>query len=61
FEFAKTMLQEIHVAASPGIDFGKNQTQKYIRFSYTRGIEHMKEGVDRMRNWLKDNKHIKKS
>ena len=52
FEFAQKLLKEIHVAVTPGIDFGQNNTDKYIRFSYTRSIEHMKEGVERLKNFL---------
>ncbi len=52
FEFAEKLLKEIHVAVTPGVDFGENNTDKYIRFSYTRSIEHMKEGVKRIKNFL---------
>lgn len=52
YAFAKQMLQEIQVAATPGIDFGSNGTEKYLRFAYTRSIEEMAEGVARMKAWL---------
>ena len=52
FEFAEKLLDEIHVAVTPGIDFGNNNTEKYIRFSYTKSIEHMKEGIERIKNFL---------
>ncbi len=52
FEFAEKLLKEIHVAVTPGIDFGQNNTEKYIRFSYTRNIEHMEEGVKRLKDFL---------
>ena len=52
FEFAKKMLQETHVATTPGKDFGTNKTEQYLRFAYTRDIEHMKEGVRRIKKWL---------
>ena len=51
-QFAKQMLAEIQVAATPGIDFGNNHTCHYLRFAYTRDIEHMREGVERMKQWL---------
>ena len=51
-QFAKQMLAEIQVAATPGIDFGNNHTRHYLRFAYTRDIEHMREGVERMKQWL---------
>lgn len=57
FAFAKELLENIHIATTPGIDFGKNKGKEYLRFAYTRDIEHMKEGIQRLKNYLKiDNK-----
>ncbi len=53
FDFAKELLEEIHIATTPGIDFGSNNTNQYLRFAYTRDIEHMKEGVRRLKEYLK--------
>lgn len=53
YEFAKKLLEEIHVATTPGIDFGSNNTNKHIRFAYTKNIEHMKIGIERLKNFLK--------
>lgn len=50
--FAKQLLKEIHVAITPGVDFGKNNTDIYIRFAYTRDINHMEEGIKRLKNHL---------
>ncbi|MCW9699582.1 pyridoxal phosphate-dependent aminotransferase [Avibacterium sp. 20-129] len=52
YEFAKKMLAEIQVAATPGIDFGENGTKHYLRFAYTRDIEHLRKGVERIKRWL---------
>ena len=52
YEFAKQMLHEIQVATTPGIDFGQNGTKRYLRFAYTRNIEHLQEGVNRIKRWL---------
>ncbi|WP_122893141.1 aminotransferase class I/II-fold pyridoxal phosphate-dependent enzyme [Arcobacter peruensis] len=52
FAFAKELLENIHVATTPGIDFGSNKTNQYIRFAYTRDIEHMKEGIKRLKEYL---------
>ena len=52
YSFSKELLEKIHVAVTPGVDFGKNNTDKYIRFAYTRDISHLKEGVERLRNYL---------
>ena len=53
FEFAKELLSEVHVATTPGVDFGNNGTKKYLRFAYTREIEHMREGIERIKKYLK--------
>ena len=52
FAFAKELLENIHVATTPGIDFGSNRTHHYLRFAYTRSIEHMREGISRLRDYL---------
>lgn len=54
YSFAMELMENAHVAVTPGIDFGVNQTKKYIRFAYTRNIEHMAEGVKRIKNYLKN-------
>lgn len=56
FVFAQELLKEIHVATTPGMDFGANNTHKYLRFAYTRDIEHMKEGVNRLKKYLQSRK-----
>ncbi len=53
FNFVKELLEKIHVAVTPGIDFGTNNTKSYIRFAYTRNIDHLKEGVERIKKLLK--------
>eukprot|EP01029_Cantina_marsupialis_P015074 TRINITY_DN33028_c0_g2_i2.p1 TRINITY_DN33028_c0_g2~~TRINITY_DN33028_c0_g2_i2.p1 ORF type:complete len:372 (-),score=45.69 TRINITY_DN33028_c0_g2_i2:692-1807(-) len=53
FAFAKELLEKIHIATTPGIDFGSNETKKYLRFAYTRDISHMKEGIKRLKEYLK--------
>jgi len=53
FAFAKELLDNIHIAVTPGIDFGVNKTHNYIRFAYTRDIPHMSEGIERLKKYLK--------
>ena len=50
--FSEELLREIHIAVTPGIDFGSHGTNHYLRFSYTRSIEHMREGVERLVGYL---------
>lgn len=45
------LLQEAGVAVTPGIDFGQNG-EGFLRFSYATGLERMKGGVRRMREWM---------
>ncbi len=52
FAFSKELLENIHIATTPGVDFGSNKTNQYIRFAYTRDIEHMKEGIKRLKKYL---------
>jgi aspartate/methionine/tyrosine aminotransferase len=52
FEFAKRMLEEAHVAATPGVDFDPFHGRNFIRFSYARSAEDMQEAVGRIARWL---------
>lgn len=55
YEFAKRLLREAKVATTPGVDFGKNKTNQYIRFAYTRNLDELKEGVRRIKEFLSKN------
>jgi aspartate/methionine/tyrosine aminotransferase len=46
--FALALLEEEGVAATPGIDFGANDTRHFIRFAYTRGLEELGVGMERI-------------
>ena len=46
--FALALLDEEAVAATPGIDFGANGTRHFIRFAYTRGLEELGAGIERI-------------
>jgi len=50
------LLKNIQVASTPGLDFGQNKSNVYLRFAYTRDIEHLKEGVERLKAYLKNKK-----
>ncbi len=52
FSFCQKLLEDIGVALTPGIDFGKNQAHKHLRFAYTTSMERLKIGVDRLKNYL---------
>jgi aspartate/methionine/tyrosine aminotransferase len=53
FEFAKQMLEQAHVAATPGLDFDPILGRSFIRLSYARSAAEMREAVDRIAHWLK--------
>jgi len=53
FEFARAMLEKTHVAATPGLDFDPIHGRQFIRFSYARSAEEMREAVARIARWLK--------
>jgi aspartate/methionine/tyrosine aminotransferase len=45
------LLQEQGVAATPGIDFGSNETQHFVRFAYTRNMSDLEEAAGRIRRF----------
>jgi aspartate/methionine/tyrosine aminotransferase len=50
--FALELLQREAVAATPGIDFGANDTGRFVRFAYTRGMDELEEAAARIRRFL---------
>ena len=53
FEFASKMLEQAHVAATPGIDFDPVHGRRFIRFSYARSAAEMRDAVARIAQWLR--------
>nr|WP_311272075.1 MULTISPECIES: aminotransferase class I/II-fold pyridoxal phosphate-dependent enzyme [unclassified Rhizobium] len=52
-EFAKRMLAEIDVAATPGMDFDPLEGHRALRFSYAGSVSDIAEAVGRIAGWLK--------
>lgn len=52
FDFAWRLLEEAHVAVTPGRDFGENRPERYLRFSYTTSLERLALGVERIAEFL---------
>jgi len=50
--FARRMLAEINVAATPGHDFDPVEGHRAMRFSYAGSAEEMTEAMDRIARWL---------
>jgi aspartate/methionine/tyrosine aminotransferase len=53
FDFAKRMLEEAGVAATPGVDFDPFEGNKFIRFCYAGSADEMREAVERIGKWLR--------
>src|SRR5690349_967475 len=51
-DFAKRMLAEAHVAATPGVDFDPVNGHKFIRFCYAGSQADARAAVDRVGRWL---------
>jgi len=52
-DFAKRMLNEANVAATPGIDFDPVDGKHFLRFCYAGSATEMHQAVERIGNWLK--------
>ncbi|MEA2948857.1 MAG: hypothetical protein QOI40_4187 [Alphaproteobacteria bacterium] len=53
FEFAKRMLEETHVAVTPGVDFDPLRGKHFVRVCYAGSAAQMREAVERIGAWLK--------
>jgi aspartate/methionine/tyrosine aminotransferase len=53
FAFAKRMLEEAGVAATPGVDFDPVRGQNFLRLCYAGPREEMQEAVRRIGAWLR--------
>ena len=51
-DFAKRMLEEAGVAATPGIDFDPVDGKHFVRFCYAGSAADMREAVNRIGRWL---------
>ncbi|MDX2263716.1 MAG: aminotransferase class I/II-fold pyridoxal phosphate-dependent enzyme [Hyphomicrobiales bacterium] len=52
-DFCGRMLDEIGVAATPGIDFDAEDGRRFVRFSYSGATAQMAEAASRLRAWRK--------
>ncbi len=50
--FALDLLEQAGVAITPGVDFGRHRAVEHVRFAYTRPVERLREGVERIGMWL---------
>ena len=52
-DFAKRMLEEAGVAATPGVDFDPVHGRQFVRFCYAGSADETHEAVERIGGWLK--------
>lgn len=52
-DFARRMLAEAHVAATPGRDFDPLAGHRFMRFSYAGSHDDMATALDRIERWLR--------
>jgi aspartate/methionine/tyrosine aminotransferase len=50
-EFCRRMLNEAHVAATPGLDFDPYRGNAFIRFSFAGTEDDMRQAIARLRAW----------
>ena len=53
FDFAKRMLEQAGVAATPGVDFDPIHGRSFLRLCYAGSYQDMREAVKRIGAWLK--------
>ncbi|SFI70058.1 pyridoxal phosphate-dependent aminotransferase [Aerobium aerolatum] len=51
-DFAKRLLAECHIAATPGIDFDLAEGQRFLRLSYAGSEADVTEAIARLKAWL---------
>jgi aspartate/methionine/tyrosine aminotransferase len=51
-DFARRMLADAHVAATPGIDFDTRSGHRFMRFSYAGSPAEIAEACNRIERWL---------
>jgi len=52
FSFALELLEHSGVAITPGLDFGTNHPERYLRFAYTTSVERIELGLQRLKEFL---------
>ena len=52
WDFAFSLMQRVHVAVTPGRDFGNAETERFVRFSTANSLPALQEAVARLENLL---------
>lgn len=53
YDFSLRLLDEALVAVTPGIDFGRQNPERYVRFAYTTGVERIAAAGERIESFLR--------
>lgn len=53
FDYCWSLLENNHIAVTPGMDFGRHRCNEFIRFSYTTGIDRIQLALDRLEQRIK--------
>jgi aspartate/methionine/tyrosine aminotransferase len=53
FTFSRDLLEQAGVAITPGLDFGHNRPECFVRFAYTNSIDNLQEGVTRLEEFIR--------
>ncbi|HEV7612637.1 MAG TPA: aminotransferase class I/II-fold pyridoxal phosphate-dependent enzyme, partial [Steroidobacteraceae bacterium] len=52
FDFGKRMLEEAHVAATPGVDFDPMNGHAFVRFCYSGSTDDTRKAIAKITKWL---------
>ena len=48
WDFSFDMMRRAHVAITPGRDFGRDSTERFVRLSYASSMAHLEQAVERL-------------
>lgn len=51
-KFATRMLEQAHIAVTPGLDFDRDRGHRFVRFSFAGSSETVNAALDRLESWL---------
>lgn len=54
-ELCRRWLDDIGVAATPGVDFDPGSGHNFVRFSYAESTQDITEAIERLTNWISTN------
>ena len=52
-DYCWSLLEEDHIATTPGLDFGHHRSNEFIRFSYTTGLDRIDIALERLHKRIK--------